>query len=98
MVFDPLLADYNEFLSDFILNFACVSMINHLDNRKKTRAKNYWKQRNSFGESASIKSVSHRYESSNGTQGWTSRDSIRLFMARKSSVDYAFYKTTDKYH
>lgn len=39
MVFDPLLADYNEFLSDFILNFACVSMINHLDNRKKTRAK-----------------------------------------------------------
>ncbi len=39
MVFDPLLADYNEVLSNIILNFALENSIYRHDNWKKARAK-----------------------------------------------------------
>jgi hypothetical protein len=39
MVFDPLLEDYNEVLSNIILNFALENKKYRHDNRKKTRAK-----------------------------------------------------------
>ena len=39
MPFEPLLADYSEVLSNFILNFAREKKNYCHDNRKKTRAK-----------------------------------------------------------
>ncbi len=39
MVFDPLLADYNEILSIIFINFALENKKYCHDNRKKTRAK-----------------------------------------------------------
>lgn len=39
MFSDPLLEDYNEVLSNFILNFALENKKYCHDNRKKTRAK-----------------------------------------------------------
>jgi len=39
MDFDPLLEDYNEVLSNIILNFALENKKCCHDNRKKTRAK-----------------------------------------------------------
>ena len=47
MVFDPLLAGYNEVLSNIILNFALENSIYRHDNWKKARAKELLEAANS---------------------------------------------------